>query len=399
MDLSEDHTQMFDLKNKSILSRTKSSTNAIVVDSSSLKSPTTPLDISLDLDAVSLPKESSTTPETNSYVDPSSSSSIMVVSLDDSPINVVQEELDAISEILSTSVSTTELLSSVSNSINKISSPIIVTSSVSGPITIIPYIPSPTDVVLSVSNPVTVVPSVSNYADMVPSVSTPVTVMSSLSNPITVISSVQSNMTVVSSITSNVSPSEASSTEYNQTSNNLARFKGLNMSIGTKLKPIILSKTKVLKYSERNGDSAINSFDNKIHQTPTLYDVMNTASGTLFTQSLSPEFLEKISVTKHEHKNGICLYGPRNAVNNKAMSQITILKPSKNFQIYNMYNIYRNTMLSNIFLETSSIEQTTKNLQLDRRKNIQNLDNVLSTDIGVSSDLQVCIFSKYKHFF
>lgn len=331
MDLSENHTQMFELKNQSILSGTKSSTNTIVVDSSSLKSPTTPMDILLDLDAVSLPKESSTTPKTNPYVDPSSNS-IMVVSIDDSPINVVQEELDAISEILSTSVSTTEMLSSVSNSMNKISNPIIVTSSVSGPITIIPYIPSPTDVVLSVSNPVTVVPSVSNYADIVPSVSTPVTVMSSLSNPITVISSVQSNMTVVSSITSNVSPSEASNTSYNQTSNNLARFKGLNMSIGTKLKPIILSKTKVLKYSERNGDSAINLFDNKIHQTPTLYDVMNTASGTLFTQSLGSEFIEKISVMKHAHKNGICLYGPKNAENNKAMPQISILKPSKNFK-------------------------------------------------------------------
>lgn len=330
MDLSEDYTQILEPKNKP--TSTKSSTNTIMVDSSSLKNPTTTMDTLLDLDAVLLPKESSITLKTNSYVNPSLSSSEMVVPLDDSPINVVQEELDAISEILSTSVSTTEILSSVSNSINKISSPIIVTPSASGPITIIPYIPSPTDVVLSVSNPVAVVPSVSNYTDIVPSVSTPVTVMSSLSSPITVISSVQSNMTVVSSITSNVTPSEASNTGYIQTSNNLTRFKGLNMSIGTKLKPIILSKTKVLKYSERNGDSTINLLDNKIHQPPTLYDVMNTASGTLFTQSLGSELIEKVSVIKHVHKNGICLYGPKNTVNNNAMPQIPILKPSMNFK-------------------------------------------------------------------
>lgn len=332
MDLSEDQIQMFESKKKSILPRPKLvSTNSVVVDSL-LKSPPTPLDVLLDLDAVILPKKNSTILKNSPYVGPSLSNSLRIVSLEDSSVNVVQEELDSISEILSTSVSTTEMLSSVSNTINEISSPIIVTSLESGPITIIPYIPSPTDVVLSVSSPVPVVPSVSNYRDIVPSLSTPITVMSSLSSPITVMSSVPSNIIVVSSITSNVSPSETSSTDCFHVSNTLPRFKGPNLSMGTKLKPIILSKTKVSKYSERNSDSAVNLFDNKEHQPPTLCDLMNTASGTLFTQSLDSEFIEKISVMKHTHKNGICLYGPKNIVYNRTMPQIDILKPSKYFK-------------------------------------------------------------------
>jgi len=43
-------------------------------------------------------------------------------------------------------------------------------------------------------------------------------------------------------------------------------------------------------------------------------------------------------------------------------------------------------------LETSSLESSTKNLQLDRRKKMQKFDDISSTDILHSPNLQVCIF-------
>lgn len=339
-------------------------------DSSSLKCPKIPMDILIDLDLLSSPNESSNTTEINSYVEPSLTSPILVVSLDGSPYNIVQEELDQTSEILSTSITAEEILpSSLITEMPSVTSPMIVTSSVLGPITITSSVSSSVTAVSLVSNPSNIEPvscttdllsvssltdvfppvlsptdlvsSVSSFVTVIPSVSSPITVISSLSSPITLISSVP---TVVSSTTSNDMSSEASSIESILASKNMFSltnnkeiprlvdlYQDPNINIDTELKTVgMLPTTDQLKYLKGNRDPAINLFDDVALQPPTLYDVMETSSETPFPESLSFHCEEKISVIKHVHDNGICLNRPINIVNNKAMPQIAVLIQSKN---------------------------------------------------------------------
>lgn len=339
------------------------------------------MDILIDLDLLSSPNESSNTTEINSYVEPSVTSPILIVSLDGNPYNVVQEELDPTSEILSTSISAEEILSSSPIiEMSSVTSPMIVTPSVSSSVTAVSLVSSPSDIepisctndLLSVSSltdafssvlsPADLVSSVSSFVTVIPSVSSPITVISSLSSPITLISSVP---TVVSSTTSNDLSSEASSIESILASKNVFSltnnkemprlvdlYQDHNINIDTELKTVgILPTNDQLKYLKGNKDSAINLFDDVALQPPTLYDVMETSSETPFPEPLSFQCEEKISVIKHVHDNGICLNGPINAVNNKAMPQIAVLIQSKNyyFQYFRDKFIY----LKNIKLSQS----------------------------------------------
>lgn len=147
-------------------------TNPKAVDSSTLKSPAVPMDILVDHDTIVSPKESSIITETNSDVESSLASQMLVVSLSNTSVNVNQES-GSISEIFSTSIAATEILPPISSSL-------VITSLASDILTIIP------------------------------SVSSAINVLSSLPRPITVIASVPSRVTVVSSTTSNMSSSEAS---------------------------------------------------------------------------------------------------------------------------------------------------------------------------------------------
>lgn len=297
-------TFKLDLSKKSVSPRTElPSTNPRVVKSSSIKNPAIPIDMLLDLDTISSLKESSiSTSDINSYVKPLLTSPIMVVSKDD--INVVQEKLNSISD--------TEVIS-VSNSIPRVpsvSTPLIVTSSVSSSATVISSVGYPTYIV--------------------PSVSSPLTIMSSLSTPISVISSVPSHITVVSTKFSNKLSSEISNTNCILVSKNLPRLKEHSENIDTKIKPVIQTQTKHLKYSEINGDLTVNALDSEKHKPHTLYSAIKT-SGKLFAKSLNSQRTEKISVMKHAHTNGICLCGPKYSVTNESMPQIfkSILKKSK----------------------------------------------------------------------
>jgi len=311
MGLKGDQIQMFESKiSKKLVSPSTElllSTNLTTVESSSRKSPPIPIDILLDINTMSSPKESSIiTPETNTSVEPSLISPIMEVPLGD--INEAQEELNSVSKLLSTSISDTEVISSVSNSItglSSISNPIIITS-VSGPKTN-----------SSVLNSVAVISSVGCSTYILPSVSRPITVMSSLSSPITVISSVPSNLTVVSSKISNKLSSEVPITNCVLVSENLPRLKEHSENIDTKINSVIQTNSK---YLEVNGDSKINEFGSEKHKLLTLHNIMKTTSGT-FTKSLNSQYT-KISTMKHLHKNGICMYGPKCYINNESIPQI-----------------------------------------------------------------------------
>jgi len=296
----EIQTFKFNLSKKAVSPRTELlSTNPTVVKSSSIKSSPIPMDILLDLDTISSSKESSiTTSEINSYVEPRLTSPIMVVSQ-------------------------REVISSVSNSILRVPSmsiPVIVTSTVLGP-----------KIISSVSSSATIISSVSGPTFIVPSVSSPLTVMSSLSTPIKVISSVPSHITVVSTKFSNKFSSETSSTNCILVSKNLPRIKEYCENIDTKIKPVIQTQPKHLKYSEINGDSTVNVLDSEKLKPLTLHSVIKTTLGKLFTKSLSSQCTEKISIMKHTHTNGICLCGPKYSVSNESMPQIfnSILKKSK----------------------------------------------------------------------
>jgi len=102
------------------------------------------------------------------------------------------------------------------------------------------------------------------------------------------------------------------------------------MSADTELKPVsILSNIEKLNYLKINSDHTINELDNEKQKPLTLYDVMKTEYGTHYSKFLNTACVNKISVIKHVHKNGVCLNGPKHFINN-TMPQIVILKESKN---------------------------------------------------------------------
>lgn len=374
-------------------------TDPVVVNSSSLKCSSIDMNISLEFNLMEEPPIESSTSDMNLYAEPSSTSPIMEVSLsgdssyEDKFTTIDEEELD--------SVSAAEIL--LLNETSSMACPITISSSASSPINIIPLVLSPIHTVPLVSN--SVISSVSSNAvspvAVISSDSNPITVISSLPRPITVMSSVPSNIKLVSSSTPNVSSSEMFNTDSTQTSIHLLTLKHHSTSIDNKLKPDMLSKTEDSKYLKINGKSAINSSDKEKLKPQTLED-MKTACGTLYTKPLNSLRLEKISVVKHMHKNGICLNGPKNIFINKKISQIANLKPSKDLLICIIY-IYITKMLCIIFsdiflynisimqfvLETS-IQQTTTNNQLDRRKKTDECD-ALRTNTASSTSLQVCI--------
>lgn len=369
----------------------------VAVDSSSLKCSSMDMNISLEFDLIEEPPIESSTSDMNLYAEPSSTSPTMEVSLsgdgsyEDKFTTMDEEELD--------SVSAAEILSL--NEISSMACPITLASSASSPINTIPSVLSPIHTVPLVSNSVisSVSSSVVSSVAVISSDPNPITVISSLPSPITVISSVSNNIRLVSSSTPSVSSSEMLNTDCTQTSKHVLTLKH-HMSIDNKLKPDVLSKTEDSKYLKINGKSAINSSDKGKLKPQTLEDVMKTAHGTLYTKPLNSECLEKISVVKHMHKYGICLNGPKNIFINKKISQIANLKPSKDLLICIIY-IYITKMLYIDFINTffynipiiqfvleSSVEQTTINNQLDRRKKTDEYD-ALRTNTASSTSLQV----------
>lgn len=321
-------------------------TDPVAVDSPSLKCSSIDMNISLKFDLMEeLPIESSTS-DINLYADASSTSPIMEVSLsgdgsyEDKFTTIDEEELD--------SVSAAEIL--LLNETSSIACPISIVSSAPSPINIMPLVLSPMHTVPLVSNSVisSVLNNVVSSMAVISSDSKPITVISSLPRPITVMSSVPSNIKLVSSSPPNVSSSEMFNTDCKQTSIHLLTLKHHSTSIDNKLKRDMFSKTEDLKYLKINGESAINSFDKGKLKPQTLED-MKTACGTLYTKPLNSQCLEKISVVKHMHKNGICLNGPKNIFINKKISQIASLKPSKDFLICIIY-IYITKTLCIVFV-------------------------------------------------
>lgn len=123
MDLRVNQIQIIDESNMSkkfVSTRTELPvTNQTVSKSSSIKSP--PISMILDLEKISSTKESSvTTPETNSCVEPSLKTPVMVVSLSDT--NVIQKELNSDTEKMPSVSDTITVMSLLSNPKGLISS-------------------------------------------------------------------------------------------------------------------------------------------------------------------------------------------------------------------------------------------------------------------------------------
>lgn len=283
------------LKKESIFPRDKSPSNPVVVNSLPLKSPTSPMNIIMDFRSKSSSTESSTS------CDPSIYSPILFVSLDNSDINGVTEELDEIQL--------------TKNILPSVSSPIFVTLS----LTTVP--PAP--------NLVTTVSSVSNPTDIVVSISNPNTLISSISSHIAAVSSTKSN--ILSSGASNTNSSLVSEYLDMQTDKNqIPRLKVHNKNIDTILKPVVMSlKVDNLEKKKKNS-SPLNLLNEFGKQLPTLHDGIKTETVPIFIQSLNSQCTKNIAVVKHLHQDGICLSGPKTLININEMSPITSLVPSKN---------------------------------------------------------------------
>lgn len=181
------------------------STNTVIVDSKSLKSSTIPIDIALDFNKISLPKECSTSTDTNSKVEPSITVPKSIVPLDEYAINVINNELDSI----------------LANEISLVSSPIAVS-----------LLQSYTDSEL---------PPVSGGST-------------------TVMSVVPRYKTIFSSATLN--------TDYRLATKNVQRFEDHSVSKGVLFKPVIQSNPNHTKYLRKNDVSIKNLFNNVNSQTP-----------------------------------------------------------------------------------------------------------------------------------
>ncbi|XP_050521576.1 uncharacterized protein LOC126894536 isoform X2 [Daktulosphaira vitifoliae] len=205
----------------------------------------------------------------------------------------------------------------------------------------------------------------------------------SISDLSSVTNSVSNPATVVSSSFSKVSSSEAISINSLLASQNLtlqtdrkllSAFRGQRVCINTKLKSVRSTKNQHLKLLLANCDAA-KSNSSIIKQPPNLNDVMKTATGTLLTQSFSTQYVVRPGVINSTHKNGInssgqtvykkIIYG--NPVNNVNMSKPQIAT-----------------------LQRTSVDQSSTNCQLDRRKTkiisslLNNKDMVNQPNIQVS---------------
>lgn len=116
------------------------------------------------------------------------------------------------------------------------------------------------------------------------------------------------------------SPSKTSSNNY--TCQNLPNFHRLS----TKTVPKFLV-SKNVKHLETNYEPGAKIFGNENRKQHSICNNSKTMS-----QSFNSECVDKISVVKHAHENGICLHGPKYTTSNIPRLQLADLVQSKNLQ-------------------------------------------------------------------